>query len=401
MRKIRLAKWIVLIILWSMSLSLGCKKKPKFIEPDMAPPVLSEVVISGVTDQTATITWNTSENTLVTVEYGTTTAYGSSSIGTAYGISGSSMLTGLSNATIYHIRIQGQDEAGNISYSDDQTFTTSGPLASIVITPDSAPTMFSEQSQVFSAAGKDSAGKPVVINPAWSLSDTTVGTLSASTGTIISFTAGDVLSTTALTATDRSISGTAAITVTGGVYPSPPEDGMIYKTTGTDSSELLAEYEIGVNTGGGSTDWLNDNQSDWTQSHDYMQLAYPGDPLWGAAFILVKPVTSVDNWTERNAFNYNDYTKLSFEIRGMNGTEMVKVGIKDVNDPDDGAEVKYTLSTITKNWETVEIPLTTFVDGTRSNPKKLYVVIEFVWDTTGMDSLTPQTIFFRNVKYIR
>lgn len=397
MKKIRSAKWLIILVLCTMTLALGCKKKARFVEPDLTPPVLSDVVISGVTDQTATVTWNTSENSLVTVEYGTTIAYGSTSTGTAYGVSGSTMLMNLSNATTYHLRTQAKDEDGNISYSADQTFTTSGPLASITITPASALTMFSEQSQDFTATGKDSAGKPVVISPTWSLSDTTVGTLATTSATIVVFTAGDVLRSTTLTAIDRGISGTATITVTGGVYPSPPDSGNIYKTTGASSSELLAEYDIGINTSGGVTNWLNENSADWTDTHDYMKLAYPGDPLWGAAFILVGPATTVI--TDRNAFNYTAYSKLSFEIRGELGTEIVKVGIKDVNDPDDGGEIKYTVSTITTGWSTVEIPLTTFVDGTRSNTKKLYVVLEFVWDSIGMDSLKAQTIYFKNVKY--
>jgi hypothetical protein len=396
MRKIRSAKWLILIVLCFMTLALGCKKKARFVEPDLTPPVLSDVVISGVTDQTATITWNTSENSLVTVEYGTTTAYGSTSVGTAFGVSGSSMLMNLSNATTYHVRTQAKDEDGNISFSDDQTFTTSGPLASITITPASALTMFSEQSQDFTATGKDSAGKPVVLNTTWSLSDTTVGTLTSTSATIVVFTAGDFLRSTTLTATDRGISGTANITVTGGVYPDAPDSGNIYKASGA-GSVLLADYDIGINTSGGVTNWLNENAANWTDTHDYMKLAYPGDPLWGAAFILVGPATTVI--TDRKAFNFSAYSKLSFEIRGELGTEIVKVGIKDVNDPDDGGEIKFTISTITTGWSTVEIPLTTFVDGTRSNPKKLYVVLEFVWDSIGMDSLKAQTIYFKNVKY--
>src|SRR5207237_2868725 len=45
---------------------------------DTTPPVISNVAASGLTLSSATITWNTNEAADSQVEYGTTTAYGSS-----------------------------------------------------------------------------------------------------------------------------------------------------------------------------------------------------------------------------------------------------------------------------------------------------------------------------------
>jgi RHS repeat-associated protein len=74
---------------------------------------------------TATITWNTNENTDSQVEYGTTTAYGQSttlnpSLVTAH----SQTLTGLTAGTVYHYRVKSRDAAGNLAYWGDFTFTT-------------------------------------------------------------------------------------------------------------------------------------------------------------------------------------------------------------------------------------------------------------------------------------
>ena len=63
-------------------------------------------------------------------------------------------------------------------------------------------------------------------------------------------------------------------------------------------------------------------------------------------------------------------------------------------------EKKYTIDTITNNWQTFEIPLSEFPSGDRSNLKKLYVVLEFVWDSTGMDPQKKETIYVKDIQYI-
>ncbi len=379
----------------------GCHKKDKFAEPDLTPPTLSNITASSVTDSTITITWSTDESALVTVEYGTTTSYGLSEVSTATGMSGSFGLTGLTPDTTYHYRIKAVDDSGNVTYSADDSFTTNGPLATIQVTPTTVD-MVTEEVRLFTATGKDAHGKAAAVVPNWSVTNG-IGTLSASMGLTVALTAADANAATSgtITATYGGITGSATVNITGGFFPAPPEDGAIYKIiTPNASSEILAEYYMGVNTLEGETSWLNDNDPTWTASHDYMKLAYPGSSSWGAAFILVKPVEDFAHYTSRNAYNFSAFTKIHLQLKGAAGGETVKIGVKDFNDPDDGLEKKYTIDTITNNWQTFEIPLSEFPSGDRSNLKKLYVVLEFVWDSTGMDPQKKETIYVKDIQYI-
>ena len=105
---------------------------------DTTPPVISAVASSGVSPTGATITWNTNEASDSQVDYGTTTAYGSSTtLDTSMVTSHSQALSGLSGSTTYHYRVKSKDAAGNLATSGDFTFTTSDstpPVISAVAT---------------------------------------------------------------------------------------------------------------------------------------------------------------------------------------------------------------------------------------------------------------------------
>ncbi len=93
--------------------------------PDTTAPALSAIAAGSPTSGGATITWTTNEASTTQVDYGTTTAYGSSttlnaSLVTAH----SATLAGLQAATIYHFRVRSLDAAGNVALSGDATFTT-------------------------------------------------------------------------------------------------------------------------------------------------------------------------------------------------------------------------------------------------------------------------------------
>ncbi len=92
------------------------------------PPVITAVQASAITGNGATITWTTDEPASSQVNYGTTTAYGSSTpvnntLVTAHTVN----LTGLAPATVYHYQVVSQDSSGNIGSSADFTFTTATP----------------------------------------------------------------------------------------------------------------------------------------------------------------------------------------------------------------------------------------------------------------------------------
>ena len=67
------------------------------------------------------------------MEYGTSIAYGSSSVlDPTLGTVHSQLLTGLANATLYHYRVKSRDAAGNLAVSEDFTFTTLDALPPVI-----------------------------------------------------------------------------------------------------------------------------------------------------------------------------------------------------------------------------------------------------------------------------
>jgi GH25 family lysozyme M1 (1,4-beta-N-acetylmuramidase) len=92
-----------------------------------AAPVISNVSAGSLTDTSATITWDTDINSDSVVNYGLTTAYGTTSTGTALVVNHSRTLTGLSASTTYHYRVKSKNSAGQLATSGDFTFTTLAP----------------------------------------------------------------------------------------------------------------------------------------------------------------------------------------------------------------------------------------------------------------------------------
>jgi phosphodiesterase/alkaline phosphatase D-like protein len=92
---------------------------------DTAPPLISNVLTTGITSGSATITWTTSEPADGEVEYGTTSSYGNATgRNTALVLSHSQGLSGLQPNTTYHYRVKSRDADGNLATSGDVMFTT-------------------------------------------------------------------------------------------------------------------------------------------------------------------------------------------------------------------------------------------------------------------------------------
>ena len=105
--------------------------------PDTFPPVISGVSSTGITASGATVTWTTNEPSDSRMEYGTTTAYGNSTILNPSLVTAHSQgLSGLTASTLYHYRVNSKDAAGNAAVSADFTFTTAAP-------PDTTPPVIS------------------------------------------------------------------------------------------------------------------------------------------------------------------------------------------------------------------------------------------------------------------
>jgi hypothetical protein len=87
--------------------------------------VISAVAAVNLSASGATITWTTNVAGDSQVEYGPTTAYGSSTApNPSLVTSHSQMLSGLAPSTVYHYRVKSRDAVGNLATSGDGTFTT-------------------------------------------------------------------------------------------------------------------------------------------------------------------------------------------------------------------------------------------------------------------------------------
>jgi hypothetical protein len=93
-------------------------------EADTTPPEISAISADDVSTSSATITWTTNEPADSEVEYGLNTSYGQSASSSSLVTSHSIGLLGLSADTEHHFRVKSKDEAGNLSISGDNTFTT-------------------------------------------------------------------------------------------------------------------------------------------------------------------------------------------------------------------------------------------------------------------------------------
>ena len=92
---------------------------------DTQAPIISNINSSAITSSSATITWNTDENSDSQIIYSTDTNYGSqTSLGLNLITAHSQTLTGLTANTTYHFKVKSRDAAGNLATSADQTFTT-------------------------------------------------------------------------------------------------------------------------------------------------------------------------------------------------------------------------------------------------------------------------------------
>jgi glycosidase len=106
-----------------------------------ARPSINSVSSSGITDASATIAATVTPNgaaTTVFFEYGTSTAYGTTTPGQNIGSgnspsNASANLSGLSPGTTYHYRVYATNSVGT-TFGDNGTFTTAAPLPQITTT---------------------------------------------------------------------------------------------------------------------------------------------------------------------------------------------------------------------------------------------------------------------------
>lgn len=91
---------------------------------DTIPPVISNIQVRDITGTSATVCWTTDEPADSRVEYGLTTAYGSTVQDPNLVTDHCLTLTGLAPGSLYHFKVHSADADGNQAASSDQTFDT-------------------------------------------------------------------------------------------------------------------------------------------------------------------------------------------------------------------------------------------------------------------------------------
>jgi len=99
---------------------------------DVAALLISGVSVSGITTNSALVTWSTDRPGESWVEYGLDTNYGNSSGDTTLAVGHSVSLSGLVPNTVYHFRVKSVDSANNPVYSGDNSFTTTAPPPPVI-----------------------------------------------------------------------------------------------------------------------------------------------------------------------------------------------------------------------------------------------------------------------------
>jgi alpha-L-arabinofuranosidase len=105
-----------------------------FTTPAATAPIITNIAVTTITNTGATITWTTDQNSTSQVNYGTTTAYGSSTtVNTTLATSHSVTITGLTAGTLYDFVVVSANASNTAATSGNSTFTTTGaPLVSNV-----------------------------------------------------------------------------------------------------------------------------------------------------------------------------------------------------------------------------------------------------------------------------
>jgi hypothetical protein len=163
---------------------------------DTTPPIISGTTASTISATSVVTTWTTNEASSSVVEYGSTTAYGTSSSNATLVTSHSMTLTGLAASAVYHYRVRSTDAAGNAAVSGDFAFTTSA-------TPDTTPPILTSIT-----AGSITSTAAVI---AWTTNE--AANTRVDYGTTTAYGVSTTLNATLVTAHTAALAGLQAATV--------------------------------------------------------------------------------------------------------------------------------------------------------------------------------------------
>ncbi|KKQ52233.1 MAG: hypothetical protein US70_C0010G0038, partial [Parcubacteria group bacterium GW2011_GWD2_38_11] len=92
-----------------------------------SPSSLSSIKVESKNLGTATVSWQTDQETTSTVEYGLSTSYGDKKENNSFTTEHSINLSNLNQGVVYHYRVKGEDKDGRLFASSDQTFEPKSP----------------------------------------------------------------------------------------------------------------------------------------------------------------------------------------------------------------------------------------------------------------------------------
>lgn len=139
-------------------------------------------------------------------------------------------------------------------------------------------------------------------------------------------------------------------------------------------------------------DWTTDRR-DQNGNH-FLECRVPGSEN---AFIYFSYGDLTPNVDLRKTFDISKYQYLVLEVKGEEGVRgNVDIGVKANTDPDTGNEPKSRRS-LSADWTTIRIPLSTFVKGTYGADRleDIYIATELVWDVHAQG----QKVFVRRIRF--
>ncbi len=172
--------------------NLSTGSEQTFTTGDSTAPVISSVASGSLALTSATITWTTNEQSNSVVEYGTSTAYGSTAGSEVEAVTSHSVtLSSLSANTLYYYRVRSRDASGNLATSDNSgngyTFTTvadsTAPTISNVTTA-----LVSDTSAIITWTTNEVANAKVEYGPTIAYGSSTIVTASYTTNQTVQIT---------------------------------------------------------------------------------------------------------------------------------------------------------------------------------------------------------------------
>lgn len=208
------------------------------------PPTISSPVASAGST-TATVTWTTDQSANSIVNYGTTSAYGSTTSDATMVRSHTINLSGLSTSTTYHYQIVSYNGSGLASSTADATFTTSSGVNNIALVGSQTfhAGSVNASSTTLSTPGNVTSGNYVIVGVnTWSgVSSLTAGMLTKTAGTC-------TIGTIVMDKTQGNVGGGSTCTA-------------IYRVPITGNGSLTLTFNAGVSTwivaGGGEFTGFN------------------------------------------------------------------------------------------------------------------------------------------------